>query len=867
MLAASVGAQGAQAEFERLFIEGVGLAVKASKPPEFRAAIERLDAAAELVDQLPQARRGAARFAVGVRKAEVYLRGGAVDSALEVAQVARRDARGDAQVYSGYYRVLLLTLLRETMPEHGFLDLVANDGEAEFLFAADTLETVRQKQRGRLYVPLRIMRYDVLNHRGETVRAFHSLQSLADEIRPREDVPPGWRRECFRSLVWHLIERKYLDRAELYLADLDQKDQAYVRGRIARDRGDYHGAVKEGRVLAEEEDPAIALLGHQLAGEGLEGLKRIEEAREEYGRALALTVDPQQRAVLLNDLGDCQRQLNDLGGAKAKYEEALEYLRLGDLKHVEAERAENFKDLGLLAEANGESATAYGWYIRTLDELDQARREIPIDLLGAKWLRADYFDAAVEGVIRTAQLAEHDLFDALAATERGKARGLLDWMHSPPRPEQIGVLQGAIRQLSVVTDPKELDARRIAVERARDLAQQEGLRGASTLTGAQLRAAQQAAPGSLFLSYWIGPRSARLFVGRGGSPRLELLELGRRERALELLRAAYEAVADPGGDPWPALDEAGQFFVPPGVAAAVSAAELIVFCPDANLHRLPFEALRIEGRPLGVVADIEWMPSLSVRAVLEEREAEGHAVVVVDSVDAGSAYDALGVDRLEFSSREGDRTAAHYAGALDDERQLRRLRGEAATFEALAAALAAEPTSLLHISSHAIASAFVPSGSLLLLSSGPESMATLAQLSLRGTVVVFSACSTATGEASGGEGVAGVLWGPMSAGARSVIASLWSVNQEATTELMDRFHAQRARGLGEATALRVARSELAASSRYGHPHYWAGFVAYGSRRSNPVLAAATWSPPLWVWAASLGLIWVVLLAFGRLRAR
>ena len=210
---------------------------------------------------------------------------------------------------------------------------------------------------------------------------------------------------------------------------------------------------------------------------------------------------------------------------------------------------------------------------------------------------------------------------------------------------------------------------------------------------------------------------------------------------------------------------------------------------------------------------------------------------------------------------------AHYSGLLGSGPRLHRLRGEGATFDALAAALQSQPVSLLHISSHAIASAFVPSGSLLLLSSGPESMATLAQLSLRGAVVVFSACSTATGEARGGEGVTGVLWGPMSAGARSVIASLWMVNQESTAELMDRFHGHRARGLGEAAALRAARAELAVSSRYAHPHYWAGFVAYGSRRANPVLAQpTTWSSSLWVWLTSLGVIWVALAVRGRRQA-
>ena len=137
-----------------------------------------------------------------------------------------------------------------------------------------------------------------------------------------------------------------------------------------------------------------------------------------------------------------------------------------------------------------------------------------------------------------------------------------------------------------------------------------------------------------------------------------------------------------------------------------------------------------------------------------------------------------------------------------------------------------------------IAAPYVPAGSLLLLANGPVSMASLAGLSLQGTVVVLSACSTATGEARGGEGVAGLLWGPMAAGARSVIASLWMVNQEATAALMDEFHGARVVGLGEARALRFARTTLAGDRRYAHPHYWAGFVAYGSRPTNPRLGVA-----------------------------
>ena len=129
--------------------------------------------------------------------------------------------------------------------------------------------------------------------------------------------------------------------------------------------------------------------------------------------------------------------------------------------------------------------------------------------------------------------------------------------------------------------------------------------------------------------------------------------------------------------------------------------------------------------------------------------------------------------------------------------------------------------------------------------------------------MVLSACSSARGEERGGEGVAGLLWGPMGAGARCVVASIWMVNQESTAALMGHFHRSRALGRGEATALREARATLVADARYAHPYYWAGFVSYGSRNSNPVLVEpARW----WSWVLA-GLCMLAIVGFLRWRIR
>jgi CHAT domain-containing protein len=254
----------------------------------------------------------------------------------------------------------------------------------------------------------------------------------------------------------------------------------------------------------------------------------------------------------------------------------------------------------------------------------------------------------------------------------------------------------------------------------------------------------------------------------------------------------------------------------------VRAAGSVVVCADDETGRVPFEALPLDGVPLGVRCAVERAPSLSVWARLRARPERAGSAVVVDSVALPAAAAAeLGVQPLAFSAAEGDAVAAAWPGA-------RRVRGEAATLAGVRAAgqdgTGVQHVSVLHVSAHALVRSVVPSESLLLL---------LAELPLRGATVVLSACSSAAGKAHGGEGEASLLWGPLGAGARAVVASLWPVNQQATCDLMGQFHHWLARGSGEAEALRLARATLAAAPNYAHPHYWAGFAAFGSHATAP----------------------------------
>jgi CHAT domain-containing protein len=100
---------------------------------------------------------------------------------------------------------------------------------------------------------------------------------------------------------------------------------------------------------------------------------------------------------------------------------------------------------------------------------------------------------------------------------------------------------------------------------------------------------------------------------------------------------------------------------------------------------------------------------------------------------------------------------------------------------------------------------------------------------------VLSACDTGVGESRAGEGVFGLRRAFQVAGARTIIMSLWSVDDEATREWMRALYQarfQRARSTAESiydASLAVLRARRAAGLST-HPFYWGAFVAAGDWR-------------------------------------
>ena len=105
-------------------------------------------------------------------------------------------------------------------------------------------------------------------------------------------------------------------------------------------------------------------------------------------------------------------------------------------------------------------------------------------------------------------------------------------------------------------------------------------------------------------------------------------------------------------------------------------------------------------------------------------------------------------------------------------------------------------------------------------------MADVMSVQLRARLVVLSCCHSARGEIKA-EGVVGIARAFMGAGARSVLVSLWAIDDEATLEFMRSFYHHLVEGKSASEALKQAMKYLRESDKYSDVKYWAPFVLIG----------------------------------------
>ena len=132
---------------------------------------------------------------------------------------------------------------------------------------------------------------------------------------------------------------------------------------------------------------------------------------------------------------------------------------------------------------------------------------------------------------------------------------------------------------------------------------------------------------------------------------------------------------------------------------------------------------------------------------------------------------------------------------------------------------------LLHMACHAQFRPDNPLFSALRLGDGWMTVGDAYELDLHCGLVILSACETGVNAVAPGEELVGLARGFFSAGTRSLMVSLWTVDDESTAELMTLVYQGLRTGLGAADALAAAQRDL--MQRYPHPYYWSPFFVLG----------------------------------------
>jgi len=155
--------------------------------------------------------------------------------------------------------------------------------------------------------------------------------------------------------------------------------------------------------------------------------------------------------------------------------------------------------------------------------------------------------------------------------------------------------------------------------------------------------------------------------------------------------------------------------------------------------------------------------------------------------------------------------------------EIKRYSDEAATAEVLRAN--ADSVDVIHLACHAQFRSDNPLFSALKLTDGWFTARDAYGLKLNCGLVTLSACETGMNAVAPGDELMGIARGFFSAGSPTVLMSLWTVDDEATTELMVWFYSELARTKSPASSLRNAQVKLLKEKP--HPFFWSPFVLVG----------------------------------------
>ena len=663
--------------------------------------------------------------------------------------------------------------------------------------------------------------------------------------------------------------------------------EVYVAlARLERERGNYAAAeapVAAALAEAARKNDASTVTNLLAFQSGLRrDAGRFEEARRLAEDALKLAQGLGSRSLVAALLREVGRAEGSLGGARLKSSEQhlRESLAMWRELGLRSQVAYTLASLGQTLEAAGRDDEAFASYAEAVEIVEALAgslgRGASAEAFSAGRANRELYERLIKLLVKRGRAAE-----ALEYLERSKSKALVEALagaqvgaRDPALNAQLEAARRAGEAARVADNeltaglakpPAERDPARLSDLRARAeaarrdyLAAVERVRridpsyadlvAVNTTGAAEIR--RLLPPRALLVSYFPTDAALHIFlVTRDSAPAVRTVNLPRAELARMISEyrksVAPDDVTARGLGVTLAAKGAGRdlssvnaltaklydaLFAP--AQKEIEQADTLLLVPAAELYYLPLHAL---GRDAGggrIEHLIEskrfaYLPSAGVLGVVARRAGE-----------AGPAGDLKQSGLLALGNPDGSLPgAAAEVGAISQVfSQAKVYVGPDATVERVASVEAAR-SPFVHFATHGVIDSRDPKESYLLLAGTPPRLSVRDiveenyNLSFAGTrLVTLSACNTNVGGRDPSAAYGSLSRAFAKAGAPTVVASLWSVSDEATRDTMIVFYRELAAGQPKAEAMRRAQLAVKNDPRYAHPFYWAPFVVLGEWR-------------------------------------
>ena len=676
---------------------------------------------------------------------------------------------------------------------------------------------------------------------------------------------------CANTLAGFFVrERDYENAERIYTEGLDAA-RALARGdleafllnnyaRVLRETGRFAEAVQALQrarpLLIEQQLASAALSAGYNESVMLLDLGNTAEARDRLEEVFATATNENNARIMDNSsvaLGNLHRLQNQTDTAREWFERVVDddRRRFADLGMARLAVAEGDYDA---AEENLEKilteSSIVGAMARTLQiEITLRRGDVKQATEMAERVVGESADAGGASTAFTSQamlgkcllaLGDHEA-EAIAALQLAVDRIEEQGQGLTADQEGVAYLRERAEPYADLAAALALNGSAPAlvldtIERAHSRALRRVLGNSPRIAGASQETVQAAlSRDDVLLTYLIGQdRGAVVALTRerslarpieGWATLRPLIEDLRRALIRRVGRDSFESNADPT----PALGARLHQALLAPVESLLAGATRVWIVPDQDLALVPFGALPANAHDpsefLAQVVEIGMLPMAGAAPSWDEPRLP--LLLAGDPLpDETGEFETLPTTRKELSSISALwRSRGSFGwlpGGCSDDAAISRLeRGRLTAGNLLGADLSSFNT--IHLATHAVASSLDPRRCAVILSGGERlPLDEIAALQLGPALVVLSACRTGEGEIIPGEGVVGLTWAFLHAGAKAVAASLWSVEDESTAELMLGFHEFMRKGHDPVAAM--TRAQRKHMRNNPHPAFWSPFV-------------------------------------------